>query len=116
VDAYSYLPTFASLRERYGGGPDPHTPVQMREAMIAALRARTKSDGHLTLLFHPFSAAFTGDPGWEALDDVLSETVRLAGAGSVTTMRMDEAAAWMLERPAELSHPPQLDDATWMTP
>jgi peptidoglycan/xylan/chitin deacetylase (PgdA/CDA1 family) len=116
VDAYSYLPTFAGLRERYGGGPDPHTPVQMRAAMIAALRAQAKSDGHLALLFHPFSAAFTGDPGWGALDDVLSETVRLAQAGSVKTMRMDEAATWMLKRPAELSHSPQLDDATWMTP
>jgi peptidoglycan/xylan/chitin deacetylase (PgdA/CDA1 family) len=115
VDAYSYLPTFAALRERYGGGPDPHTPVQMREAMIAALRSHAEHDGHLTLLFHPFSAAFTGDPGWEALDDVLSETVRLAQAGSVKTMRMDEAATWMLERPEELTHPPQLDDATWMT-
>jgi hypothetical protein len=28
---------------------------------------------------------------------------------------MDEAAASMLERPAELAHPPQLDDSTWMT-
>ena len=87
----------------------------MREAMIAALRSQADNDGHLTLLFHPFSAAFTGDPGWEALEDVLSETVRLARAGSVMAMRMDEAAAWTLERPAELSHPPQLDDATWMT-
>jgi hypothetical protein len=28
---------------------------------------------------------------------------------------MDEAAAQVLKRPAELNHPPQLDDATWMT-
>jgi peptidoglycan/xylan/chitin deacetylase (PgdA/CDA1 family) len=115
VDAYSYLPTFAGLRERYGGGPDPHTPLQMREAMISALHSQANSDGHLALLFHPFSAAFTGDPGWEALEDVLSETVRLAQAGSVNTMRMDEAAAQMLEHPEE-QVPPQLDAATWMTP
>jgi hypothetical protein len=38
VDAYAYLPTFAGLRERYGDGPDPHTPQQMRAEMIAALR------------------------------------------------------------------------------
>jgi peptidoglycan/xylan/chitin deacetylase (PgdA/CDA1 family) len=127
VDAYSYLPQFAPLRERYGAGPDPHTPGQMRERMIAALRGHAEQDGHLTLLFHPFSVAFTGDPGWEALDDVLGETVRVAGGSTqttapqsgareaaVTAMRMDEAAAWMLERPAELGHPPQLDEATWM--
>lgn len=134
VDAYSYLPQFAGLRERYGAGPDPLTPEEMRAEMIAALRSHSQQEGHLTLLFHPFSVAFTGDPGWEALDEVLGETVRLAGgstqsnaprtdapqaaaseAGAITAMRMDEAAAWMLARPAELTHPPLLDDATWMT-
>jgi peptidoglycan/xylan/chitin deacetylase (PgdA/CDA1 family) len=130
VDAYSYLPQFATLRERYGAGPDPLTPEEMRAAMIAALRSHSQQNGHLTLLFHPFSVAFTGDPGWEALDEVLGETVRLAGgsstqttapqsaapeAGAITTLRMDQAAARMLARPAELAHPPLLDDATWMT-
>jgi peptidoglycan/xylan/chitin deacetylase (PgdA/CDA1 family) len=130
VDAYAYLPQFASLRERHGDGPDPHTPAQMRAEMIAALRghAEADGDGHLTLIFHPFTAAFTGDPGWEALDEVLGEVVRLfdgstktttstgeeAHAVSVTTtIRMDEAAARILARPRELTHPPLLDDATW---
>jgi peptidoglycan/xylan/chitin deacetylase (PgdA/CDA1 family) len=115
VDAYAYLPQFAGLRERFGDGPDPHTPEEMREEMIAALQAQSERGGHLTLLFHPFSVAFTGDAGWEALDSVLGETVRLAEAGSLTVMRMDEVAAQMLERPEELPHPPLLDDATWMT-
>jgi hypothetical protein len=30
-------------------------------------------------------------------------------------MRMDEAAAQMLEHSDEPGHPPLLDDATWMT-
>ena len=115
VDAYSYLPQFAGLRERYGDGPDPLTPVQMRDDMIAALNTHVAQEGHLTLLFHPFSVAFTGDSGWEALDSVLGETTRLAATGALTAMRMDEAAAHMLELPEELIHPPQLDDATWMT-
>jgi peptidoglycan/xylan/chitin deacetylase (PgdA/CDA1 family) len=115
VDAYSYLPQFAGLRERYGDGPDPHTPEEMREEMFAALEGHSQQEGHLTLLFHPFSVAFTGDPGWEALDSVLGETARLAATGTLTAMRMDEAAAQMLERTEELGHPPQLDDATWMT-
>jgi hypothetical protein len=131
VDAYSYLPQFAGLRERYGDGPDPRTPQEMRAEMIAALRSHVGheeeshlgqehegdvgQEGHLTLLFHPFSTAFTGDPGWEALDSVLCETVRLAETGAFTVMRMDEAAARMLEVPAKLGRPPQLDAATWMT-
>jgi hypothetical protein len=116
VDAYAYLPQFAGLRERYAGAPDPQTPEAMRERMIAALKNHSEEEaGHLALLFHPFSVAFTGDPGWEALDNVLGETVRLAGTGAITMMRMDEAATQMLERPEELRYPPELDDATWMT-
>jgi peptidoglycan/xylan/chitin deacetylase (PgdA/CDA1 family) len=115
VDAYSYLPSFAGLRERFGDGADPLSTEWMCAEMIAALQAQSERGGHLTLLFHPFSVAFTGDPGWEALDNVLGETVRLAQAGALTVMRMDEAAARMLERPEELLYPPQLDDATWMT-
>jgi hypothetical protein len=165
VDAYSYLPQFAGLRERYGDGPDTLTPPRMRDAMIAALDAHAGYAGqagqaahvaqaahaaqaaqaaqaahvaqaahaaqaahvaqaahaahagqaaHLTLLFHPFSVAFTGDPGWEALDSVLGHTTRLAATGALTAMRMDEAAARMLGLP-EQPGPPALDDATWMT-
>lgn len=130
VDAYSYLPQFAGLRERCGEGPDPLTPERMREDMIAALDAHAaREEGHLTLLFHPLSVAFTGDPGWQALDAVLCETARLADAsapattmgggareaGVIKALRMDEAAAHMLALPDELHHPPLLDDATWMT-
>jgi peptidoglycan/xylan/chitin deacetylase (PgdA/CDA1 family) len=116
VDAYFYLPQFAGLRECYGAGPDPLTPEQMRAEMIAALRSHAEQEGHLALLFHPFSVAFTGDPGWEALDGVLDEIGRLTKERALATMRMDQAATQVLERPAELSHPPQLDDTTWMTP
>ena len=135
VDAYAYLPQFAGLRERYGDGPDPQTPEQMRAEMIAALHGHAEAeaggDGHLTLIFHPFTAAFTGEAGWEALDEVLGETASLFGGSTQTTastgrearatgtagaIRMDEAAARMLARPKELTHPPLLDETTWMAP
>jgi peptidoglycan/xylan/chitin deacetylase (PgdA/CDA1 family) len=115
VDAYSYLPQFAGLRERYGGGPDPLTPERMRDDMIAALDAHSAQEGHLTLLFHPFSVAFTGDPGWQALEAVLGHTADLAASGALTARRMDEAAAAMRALPADSLHPPELDEATWMT-
>jgi peptidoglycan/xylan/chitin deacetylase (PgdA/CDA1 family) len=114
VDAYSYLPQFASLRERYGD--DLKTPAEMAEEMISAVRGHAEEEGHLALLFHPFSVAFTGDAGWEALDGVLGEMARLAGSGAVEAVRMDEAAARMRGRSADvLQRPPVLDEATWMT-
>jgi peptidoglycan/xylan/chitin deacetylase (PgdA/CDA1 family) len=117
VDAYAFLPQFAGLRERYGDEPEPHDPERMRDAMIAALHAQAeRGNGHLTLLFHPFAAAFTGDAGWAALDSVLGETARLAADGAIAAMRMDEAAMSMRERPADFSEPPQLDLATWAGP
>jgi peptidoglycan/xylan/chitin deacetylase (PgdA/CDA1 family) len=118
VDAYAYLPQFAGLRERYGDGPDPDAPEEMRAQMIAALcnHAEAGGDGHLTLIFHPFTAAFTGEPGWEALDDVLGEVVRLSEVGALAGVLMDEAAARMLARPNELTQPPRLDESTWMAP
>lgn len=121
VDAYCYLPQFSGLREHYGAGPDPLTPEQMRdELMIAALDEHSLSgEGphrHLTLLFHPFTVAFTGEPGWEALDAVLAHAAGLAAAGTIAVQRMDEAAADMLGLPAELTQPPRLDAATWMAP
>ncbi len=116
VDAYAYLPQFAVLRERYGDGHDPHGPGPMRDRMVDALcRHADGHGGHLALLFHPLSAAFTGEEGWTALEEVLGETMRLAAEGTVACVRMDDAAACMLERPADFEHPPQLDAATWMT-
>jgi peptidoglycan/xylan/chitin deacetylase (PgdA/CDA1 family) len=118
VDAYCYLPQFAGLRERYGDGPDPLTPERMRdELMIAALQEHSRrEEGHLTLLFHPFTAAFTGEPGWEALDAVLGHAAGLVASGAIALQRMDEAAAEMLALPARLTRAPQLDEATWMAP
>ena len=120
VDAYAYLPTFAGLRERYGGEPDPLTPEEMTREMIAALQNHSEQEGHLALLFHPFSVAFTGDPGWEALENVLGETVRLAETGAITMMRMDEAATQCSSaprrsgtRPARRRH---LDDTVNLLP
>jgi peptidoglycan/xylan/chitin deacetylase (PgdA/CDA1 family) len=116
VDAYSYMPQFEGLRERFDGAPDLFSPEQMRERMLGALKDHSEPDEHLTLLFHPFTVAFTGDSGWDALDAVLGEVARLDGAGALSVARMDEVAERMLARPEAEVGPPQLDDATWMTP
>jgi peptidoglycan/xylan/chitin deacetylase (PgdA/CDA1 family) len=116
LDAYAFLPQFAGLRERHRGDPQPYGPEQLCEELIAALRAHARRKGHLALLFHPFAVAFTGEPGWDALDAVLAEAVHLTTTGALALPRMDEAAAWMLTHAEDFHHPPQLDDATWMAP
>ena len=114
LDAYAFLPQFAALRKRYRGDPQPYGPEQLCEELIVGLRAHTQRSGHLALLFHPFAVAFTGEPGWHALDAVLAEAAHLTTAGALAMPRMDEAAAWMLTHAEDFHHPPQLDDATWM--
>ncbi len=116
LDAYAFLPQFAGLRERHRGNPAPYAPEQLGEELVAALHTHAQRQGHFALLFHPFAVAFTGEPGWAALDAVLAEAADLTAAGALAMPRMDEAAAWMLTHTEDFDHPPQLDDATWMAP
>jgi len=50
IDAFHYLPHFASLRRRIAGSPAPLPPARLREALGEAL----DGDGFVALLFHPF--------------------------------------------------------------
>ncbi len=113
VDAYSFLPQFAGLRERLRGSAEPVGPEEMSRFMCSELAQHADQDGHLALLFHPFAVAATGEPGWAALEEVLGAAVEMASAGRAGLMRMDEAAQQMLDHPGEFSDEPQLDDATW---
>jgi peptidoglycan/xylan/chitin deacetylase (PgdA/CDA1 family) len=114
VDAYSFMPQFAGLREQFSGSSEPVAPDQMSRVMRGSLTEHAKQGGHLALLFHPFAVAVTGEPGWTALQEILTAAVELADDGLVGLMRMDEAAHWMLDHPADFGHEPRLDDATWM--
>jgi peptidoglycan/xylan/chitin deacetylase (PgdA/CDA1 family) len=83
IDAYYYLPHFASLRAQHGDPEAPMAPAVLRERALAALDAHT--DGHLVLLFHPFLL--------EAAPDALSVVADvLARAAEFRCLRMDEAA------------------------
>jgi peptidoglycan/xylan/chitin deacetylase (PgdA/CDA1 family) len=116
VDAYGFMDDFASLRERYGDGPEPLTAEQMRDAMLAAVRRHGAQAGlaeHLTLIFHPVSFAFTGESGWEALDAVLSELAKLRTQGALDVTRMDVAADRLLAAAPALQSPPELDLVSW---
>ena len=115
VDAYSFMPQFGALRERFRGSAEPFGPDEVSRSMRAALAEHADEGGHLALLFHPFALAGTGERAWVALEEVLEAALGLAADHRIRLMRMDEAARWMLDRPSDFGYEPQLDDSSWMT-
>jgi peptidoglycan/xylan/chitin deacetylase (PgdA/CDA1 family) len=115
VDAFYYMPHFSTLR-RHEGFPEQPLPVaRMGEAMAHAIRARKHDGGHVALLFHPFSLAFTGEEGWATMGDVLSLLSQEVASGCAKLARMDAAAGALLEAD-DGSRPPVLSHASWPAP
>jgi peptidoglycan/xylan/chitin deacetylase (PgdA/CDA1 family) len=115
VDAFYYMPHFSGLRQHEGFPEQPLPASRMGEAMSQAVRTREHDAGHVTLLFHPFSLAFTGEEGWATMSDVLSLLSQQAASGCAKPMRMDEAAGALLEAD-DGSSPPVLSHASWPAP
>jgi len=113
LDAYYYLPNFEGLRERHGDGAGTMPPGALREALLRALDEHAADGGHLPLLFHPFLVTVSDD-ATDVIDDVLARVRALADEGALRCVRMDEAAAWMLEHADQASQPPVLDESSWM--
>jgi hypothetical protein len=70
-------------------------PAALREAVLGALDAHVRGDGHLVLLFHPFLLS-EGPEAVSVIDELLSRVGALAAAGDLRCLRMDEAAASVL--------------------
>jgi peptidoglycan/xylan/chitin deacetylase (PgdA/CDA1 family) len=115
VDAYSFMPQFAGLRERFRGSGEPFGPDEVSRTMRTALAEHAEQGGHLALLFHPFAVAATGEVAWAGLEEVLQAALELVRDRRVCLLRMDEAGRWMRDHPADFRSEPELDDATWMT-
>jgi peptidoglycan/xylan/chitin deacetylase (PgdA/CDA1 family) len=115
VDAFYYLPHFSGLRQHEGFPEQPLPVARMGEVMMQAVSARTQDAGHVALLFHPFSLAFTGEEGWATMRGVLSLVSEQAASGRAKLMRMDEAARALLEAD-DGSRAPELSNASWPSP
>jgi peptidoglycan/xylan/chitin deacetylase (PgdA/CDA1 family) len=115
VDAFYYMPHFSGLRQHEGFPEQPLPAPRMGEAMAEAIRAREHDPGHVALLFHPFSLAFTGEEGWATMSDVLSLLGQQVASGHAKLTRMDEAAVALLEAD-DGSSPPVLSHASWPAP
>jgi peptidoglycan/xylan/chitin deacetylase (PgdA/CDA1 family) len=115
VDAFYYLPHFSGLRQREGFPEQPLPVARMGEVMNDAVHEQAQHAGHVALLFHPFSLAFTGEEGWATMSDVLSLLSRQAASGRAKLMRMDEAAQALLDAD-DGSRAPQLSNASWPSP
>ncbi len=115
VDAFYYMPHFSGLRQHEGFPAQPLPASRMGEAMSEAIRTREHDAGHVALLFHPFSLAFTGEEGWATMSDVLSLLGHQVASGCAKLMRMDEAADALLAAD-DGSRPPVLSNASWPPP
>ncbi len=115
VDAYFYLPQFAGLRERYGDGPDPLTSENMLDEMIAALRSPYGSQRSSHPALPPLLRRLHRRPRLGCARPCLGETARLAESGRSQLCAWTRRPHTCSSHPEELAHPPQLDDATWMT-
>jgi peptidoglycan/xylan/chitin deacetylase (PgdA/CDA1 family) len=115
VDAFYYLPHFSGLRQHEGFPEQPLPVARMGEVMAQAVRAQAQEAGHLALLFHPFSLAFTGEEGWATMADVLSLVSEQAASGRAQVTRMDEAAQALLAAD-DGSRAPELSNASWPAP
>jgi peptidoglycan/xylan/chitin deacetylase (PgdA/CDA1 family) len=96
VDAFSFMPQLADMREEMFGSRDPFGPERVSALMREALHEHAGRGGHLSLIFHPFAVAAGGEPGWTALEEVLSTAVEMAREGRLSLVRMDEAAQRMV--------------------
>ena len=90
IDAYFYLPHFASRRVERGDPEAPMEPATLRERVLAALAAH--DEGHLSLIFHPYLLAAAPD-ALSVVADVLARVAALRRDGALRCLRMDEAAA-----------------------
>jgi peptidoglycan/xylan/chitin deacetylase (PgdA/CDA1 family) len=115
VDAFYYMPHFSGLRQHEGFSEQPLPVSRMGEVMTQAILARAHETGHVTLLFHPFSLAFTGEEGWATMRDVLSLLSQQVASGHAKLMRMSEAADALLAADDGPS-PPVLSQASWPAP
>ena len=115
VDAFYYLPHFSGLRQHEGFPEQPLPVARMGEVMAQAVSAQAQGAGHVALLFHPFSLAFTGEEGWTTMTDVLSLVSEQVASGRAASMRMDEAAQALLDTD-DGSRPPALSSASWPAP
>ena len=92
IDAFHYLPHFASRREAALGRPDPLPPTDLRGRVGDALTRIAARGGFLSLLFHPF--LLDTDERRAAAREVLSDVRGLAEAGAIQCAPLREIAGW----------------------
>jgi peptidoglycan/xylan/chitin deacetylase (PgdA/CDA1 family) len=115
VDAFYYMPHFSTLRQHEGFPEQPLPASRMGGVMAQAIRSREHDRGHVALLFHPFSLAFTGEEGWATMGDVLGLLGQQVASGRARLTRMDEAADVLLAAD-DGGSPPVLSHASWPAP
>ncbi len=97
IDAFHYLPHFASRRQAALGAPDILAPATLRTALADALAQAAAGGRFRALLFHPFLA--DTDERLAVLRAVLTDVRGLIDAGKAWCAPMHEIAAWVHAQP-----------------
>ncbi len=97
IDAFHYLPHFASRRRAALGADVLLPPDALRARLAQALQDTLRRGGFLALLFHPFLA--DTDERVEALRAVLSDVRDLADRQEAWCAPLGEIAAWVRAQP-----------------
>jgi peptidoglycan/xylan/chitin deacetylase (PgdA/CDA1 family) len=89
VDAYHRMESFGGLRREHGDAPEPRSPSEASDALIAGLEA----DEPAVLILHPF--LLVGDEERRAAERVLRRVAELVAAGERWVATGREVAAWV---------------------
>jgi hypothetical protein len=110
LDAYHYLPRFASLRERDHGAADPLPPNRFGATVDAALGAAIEHGRYVSMVFHPFLAEPAERFG--VMRSALASVRRLVDDGVVWCVPYRDLAASVLAVGGEGAFEPLALDAT----
>lgn len=97
IDAFHYLPHFASRRQAVLGAADALTPASLRVSVERALHDAVSRGALLVTLFHPFLT--DTEERLAALRALLSVVRDLVREGAVWCAPMREIAAWVAGQP-----------------
>ncbi|KUI52615.1 hypothetical protein VP1G_10505 [Cytospora mali] len=96
VDAFWYMPKFASIRKQHGVSEEPLGPGEFREYLFGKFDEVKRDGGYISILFHPFLQ--TSEDRFEVLREVLA---RISSDDEIWCAPCGEVATWVREHASQ---------------